>query len=354
MILMQVCNFAQNQTVEDSLDLDARRNFFFAFPALSYTPETRWALGGVSMYNFYLDFNDTISPASSIRLWAGYTQNKQLLIYMPFNLTWKERKNVFYGQVGYYQYFYYYYGYGDRQFKDRESYNVDYPRVRLNYLRKVHKRWYLGGRIWYEDLKFRPFDEGGRLDVLDVPGDSNGAIGGLGMLLSADYRDNIFYPTKGWFVEGVLHQFSERIGAYNFMRQRIDVRNYQSIAKKYILANHLFLDHTFGDVPFFVMPMLGGPNRMRGLVEGTFRDQSAWLYQAETRFLIYKRFGAVLFTAAGGTASHWRNWQLHRTQLTIGGGLRFILDVDKGINVRLDAAASRDQINYYITIGEAF
>lgn len=353
-ILMQFCGFAQRESIEDSLGLDTRRNFFFALPALSYTPETRWGIGAVSMYNFYLDFNDTISPASSIQLWAGYTQNKQILVYLPFNFTWKERKNVVYGQAGYYQYFYYYYGFGDRLFEDRESYNVDYPRVRLNYLRKIYKRWYLGGRMWYEDLKFRPFEEGSRLDVLDVPGDSDGAIGGLGLVVSADYRDNIFYPTEGWFVEGVLHQFSEQFGAYNFVRQRLDVRNYQNIKKKYIFANQLFIDHTFGDVPFFIMPMLGGPNRMRGMVEGTYRDQSAWLYQAETRFPIYKRFGAVVFGSAGGSASHFRNWQVDRTQFAVGGGLRFNLDTERNLNVRLDAAATRGQFNYYITIGEAF
>ena len=93
---------------------------------------------------------------------------------------------------------------------------------------------------------------------------------------------------------------------------------------------------------------------MRGMVEGTFRDQSAWLYQTEARFPVYKRFGAAVFASAGGTASHWQNWQLDQTQFALGAGLRFNLDMDKSVNVRLDAAATRGQFNYYITIGEAF
>ena len=355
-LLLCVLSLSLNSVAQadENETLDTRRDFFFIVPAVSYTPETKWGAGVVSMYNFYMNFEDTISPASSVQLWSGYTQNKQFLVYVPFNFIWNERKWISKGQIGFYKYFYYYYGYGEQLLKDRESYEVDFPRVRVDLHRKIHSRWYAGVRMWYEDYQFKRFDEGGQLDTFDVPGKEGGAIFGAGALVSGDFRDNVFYPRKGWLVEGVTQPFGSGLSNYSFWRNRFDIRKYSSLSEKLVVANQIFVDVVNGNTPFYSMPFLGGQNRMRGLIEGSLRDKSAWIFQTEFRAEIYKRFGAVAFLSAGSTSQSLSEFQLERTVFAGGGGLRFTLDKEKHMNLRFDAAWARDQFNYYITIGEAF
>ena len=79
----EVTDIATQESVTTSSE---RKNLLIGFPAAYYTPETKWGFGAGGIYNFYIDKNDSISPSSQLQLAASYTQRKQVLIYLPFNI----------------------------------------------------------------------------------------------------------------------------------------------------------------------------------------------------------------------------------------------------------------------------
>jgi len=55
---------------------------------------------------------------------------------------------------------------------------------------------------------------------------------------------------------------------------------------------------TSGDLPFFERPALGGRNRLRGFIDGRFRDDAAWWAGVEYRFWVLPRGFPIPFTQA--------------------------------------------------------
>ena len=88
------------------------KNQFLAYPVVFYLPETRWGFGAAGLYNFRFRSESAESNPSQIQLIASYTQNKQLIFVMPFELyrkynTWKIK-----GELTYFRYQFNAYGIG--------------------------------------------------------------------------------------------------------------------------------------------------------------------------------------------------------------------------------------------------
>lgn len=338
---------------KENVDSLKQKSYLFAFPVLFRLPETRWGGGFASLFNFHINKKDKISPASQVQFGAAYTQNKQILIYLPFSLFWNERKHVAYGEMGYNRYSYNFFGASDLGTNQAQNYDANFFRLRLNYLREYKNRWYIGGRIWYEDYEISS-NEPGLIGEQIIRGDDGGRVLGFGLILNQDKRDNVFFPRKGHYIELVSHPDFTPISDFNFWRNRADFRLYSSLSKKLVWANQFFADLVSGSPPFFSMAMLGGQSRMRGMFEGRYRDRNALLFQSELRADIYKRFGAVAFISAGNVAFQSSEFAINKAVFAGGAGLRCVLDKEKHLNLRLDFAASRDHRDFYFTIGEAF
>jgi hypothetical protein len=76
--------------------------------------------------------------------------------------------------------------------------------------------------------------------------------------------------------------------------------------------------------------------------------------QAAYWAMLFWRVGAVAFVSYGAVAPQLSEMQLQDFRYTVGGGLRFVLDRQKKINIRLDAGFGKNTSGYYLTIGEAF
>jgi hypothetical protein len=330
--------FAQDTTL-------TRKTTYLAFPVAFRLPETGFGAGVAALSNFYIDKSDSISPPSQIQFGFAYTQNKQVLAYMPFQLFWQEKEWRAYGEIGFYKYSYPFYGVGTTDITDTsEIYKVDFPRLRLNALRSVAPNWYAGLRLWTDDFKMK-----------DISGSRGGVVFGFGAIAERDTRNNVYYPTKGSYTEFVWHPNQKALlSDFTYVRYRVDYHVYFKLAKNTVLANQVFLDMVSGDPPFYAMAILGGSKRMRGIIEGRFRDRNALLLQTELRQLVYKRWGATAFLNYGQIAPSLDQLEVFNGRFAGGGGLRFMLDREKRINLRLDAAWGDSSPNFYFTVGEAF
>lgn len=328
-----------------------RKNTFFPVPVGFYTPETRFGIGAAAVYNFYINKADTISPPSQLQGGFAFTQERQFLAYVPFQLFWNERKWFSFGEVGYYRYNYFFYGVGNSPENREERYGVNFPRIRLNLFRQVYKRWYVGARLWVEEWQFTEFEEGAALASGTVAGNEGGRTYDPGVMVLHDGRDNVLYPTKGWFLEAVTQHAT---GAFGWSRYRADLRHYLPLHDQLTWANQAFVDITTGSTPFYMMAMLGGTKRMRGYYEGRFRDKTGVLYQTELRARIWRRWGATAFWSAGVVDETAAQWSLAHFRNAGGLGIRFELDPEKDLNIRFDVATGPGSTQFYLTFGEAF
>ena len=144
--------------------MPVHKNKLSAFPVAYYSPETKLAVGALAAYTFYNKNDNTQKRPSQIQLGAAYTFNKQLLFYIPFRIYTRQSSFVFYGEAGYYKYSYYFYGIGNKQSNDyKELYKVNYPRIRVNLLRRINPHFYAGVRYWLEEYKIIETEPGKQL-----------------------------------------------------------------------------------------------------------------------------------------------------------------------------------------------
>ncbi|MCI5059182.1 MAG: BamA/TamA family outer membrane protein, partial [Flavobacteriales bacterium] len=249
-----------------------------------------------------------------------------------------------------------YYGIGTNAVEQNEEvFGIEFPRVRLTALRQVYPNLYLGPRFWYDNIDITEVEDQGLLDLGNVPGRSGGHISGVGLTAIWDSRDIIFFPSNGIFAEFTLLPHNSATGSdFNFLRMEMNAAHYQTVFKKHVLASNLILSKSNGTVPFTQMGLLGGTKRMRGFYEGRFRDRNMWVGQLEYRIPLKWRFGVNFFGAVGDVSPNLDSFQIKNTKAAYGLGLRYMFDLEKKLNIRLDMGFTEEGSNFYVTFGEAF
>jgi outer membrane protein assembly factor BamA len=343
-----------------------RRLSLIPLPLVYYTPETRLAYGAAvtATLRFRRDAADSLARPSQVTVGAAYTQNRQLLLYLPFQLFYDHNRYYAYGEAGYYRYTYFFFGAG-RQEVSQELYGVDFPRVRLNAFRQVGERLgrgrlYAGLRYQYEDYDVTFTEAGGLLASGTVAGSQGSRLTGGGLGLFYDARDKVLFPRRGLVADISVLPRQRAVGAgpggqtTRFTRYAADVASYHSLSRHAVLALNYAASFTAGTAPFNALSLLGGTRRLRGYYEGRYRDQNTALVQAELRFDVYRRLGAVAFGGVGALGDDQTLLRLNQPRAAYGAGLRFTLNRRDHLNLRVDYGLGRQSSGLYLTVGEAF
>jgi hypothetical protein len=136
----------------------------FILPLVYYTPETRWvfAFGGATNFNLG---NDKETYESQAAFGMAYSLRKQFLSYASWRIFTSQNKNLFSGEVGWYDYVYFFYGIGNKvKESDSESYNAKFPRVRWDYFRLISSFAYLGVKSGLDNFQFSGLNPDGKLE----------------------------------------------------------------------------------------------------------------------------------------------------------------------------------------------
>ncbi|KAA9327267.1 BamA/TamA family outer membrane protein [Hymenobacter busanensis] len=343
-----------------------KRVSVFPLPVVYYTPETRLAFGAAATatLRFRRDAGDSTARPSQLTFGVAYTQNRQLLVYLPFQLFYDHNRYYAYGEAGYYRYSYYFFGVGERAVS-KELYGVNFPRIRVNAFRRIVPSWqrgklYAGLRYQYEDYDVTHVVPDGELASGQVPGGRGSRLTGGGLGLFFDARDRVFFPTRGVVADVAYLHRNRAAGAgaagktTRFSRLSADVSSYHRLTPRTILALNYFVSYTAGTAPFNALSLLGGTKRLRGYYEGRYRDQNAAVLQSELRLPVYKRLGAVVFGGVGVLGNEREVLRLDAPKAAYGAGLRFTVNRRDHLNLRLDYGWGRQSSGLYITIGEAF
>ena len=347
-------------TAQDSTHVadTTRKASFVGIPIVYFTPETQWAGGVAGVYTFRLDEPPHGDPASQLQFGAAYTQLKQLLLYISGRVYWGEHQNIAYGEVGYYIYNYFYYGVGNQAPDNLEElYGVTYPRIRLNYLRQVNDKWSWGPRYWFDGYRITQTTPGGALAADTVVGSKGGVVSGLGLVANYDSRDNIFWPSEGAFLEASALVNSPWLGSsFTYTRWSLDASYFYALPWGHRIAGNSWTEFTFGDTPFYDMPVIGGTKKMRGYYQGRFRDKHMSMLQLEYRAPLFWRIGLVGFTGIGVVGHSLGDLANAPLRSTYGLGARIMYDRTNQVNLRVDVGFGPESKGpaFYLTVGEAF
>lgn len=325
-------------------------------PVIFYSPETKLAFGTGGLYTFYASkIRNGLKP-SNIQMLAYYTLNRQYWFEIKPDVYLKNNNYHFYGTLNYTKFLDKFWGIGTLTNKeDEEKYISLISRIKIYMLRRLNSPLSVGLAFEYEHHNIVEVEEGGKLDPGTIPGSEGGTISGLGALVQWDSRDHIFSPSKGSFFQLSLKLYKPFLGSsFDFALFNLDLRRYMSLFSSHVLALQAYINLLSGSPPLQMLSRLGGQYLMRGYYNGRYRDKNMYIFQAEYRLPLWRRLGVAGFLAVGDVGGKLSDFSFKTVKITFGLGIRFRINPEEKMNLRLDIGFSPESSGVYFNINEAF
>ena len=332
-----------------------KKNSFFAVPIWGVSPETGWQLG-MSLVYLYRYKNDSNTRPSLIRLNAQTTELDQYSIRPYIDLFTKNNKYNIKASYTFKKFNEYYWGIGNETPNSNKAlYDFSQNRLQLRITKQVVKGIYLGIQSEQNLTNGFNFKRDSLFEKKEVIGNNGSFTSGLGLVVSFDTRNQIYYPTKGHFID-ITTLFNHTVfsSEFNFINLTIDARKYFKLWNENVLALQGFANLNDGNIPFKQLATIGSESYMRGYYNGRFRDNHAMAFQAELR---KKVWGPISLTFFGGFGNVASQTSLLFTNLkpNYGMGFRAIAIRRDHVNIRIDYGRGENGIQgFYFTMNEAF
>lgn len=326
------------------------------FPIVYYTPETSFAAGaGIILTR--RDEDRSASRPDSLQLYLVYTAKNQAFVRVNPELYFAGDRGRLDLAASYIDMPTSFFGVGNPPGLDRDDVDLleeEYANERFVFDASLLYRVVgaLRAGATYRFASSRPYDldPDGRLAAGDVFGAGGGDVSGAGLALEWDTRDEVFSPTRGGWYQASTRFHRDALGSdYDFEHYELDLRHYVPLGSGHVLALQAAIESTRGNVPFFELPT----PPLRGLYQEVFLDRHMAAVQGEWRLPLRGRWGASVFAGVADVSDELSG--LRPGDLYAGGaGVRYTLDREEGIVVRLDVGVSPWGVFPYLMIMQAF
>jgi len=337
--------------------INSKKNFqMIILPVVFYTPETQFGFGAGLQTFLYNKSNIYNSRESNILFTGMYTTENQLMIDVFPKIFFNLGDLFLDGLVRYRIFPNKFWGIGNETPEsNEESYNMETLIFEAAILKRLPPNLNFGFQYKYDKYTILETEEGGILQSGEVPGSEGARISAISFLFNLDDRDNIYSARKGNFMQLKAGFSSKVIGAtHSYNKYTIDLRKYFPLGKKSVIAAQLYLENTYGDVPFQTMAWLGGGDKTRGYFKGRFIDNNMYAIQTEYRNRFHKRWEFTAFASMGEVA-HEPFSYFSSVKYSFGGGIRFQIKKNNPTLIRLDFGLGKDGNNgIYFGVNEAF
>jgi outer membrane protein assembly factor BamA len=179
-----------------------------------------------------------------------------------------------------------------------------------------------------------------------------------GGFIKYDNRDQPLNPRSGglYQIDGTYYRDRE-LGAFSFRRWRVEVQQYVPFFnERRVIAfrGKLELTNANSDqqVPFFLMPTVGGSEDLRGYTEFRFRDQNAAVFNLEYRWEAFSGLDLALFGDAGNVFNELDEIRLSKLKTSYGFGFRF--NTEQSVFLRIDFGFSREGMRPFVKFNHVF
>jgi hypothetical protein len=146
--------------------------------------------------------------------------------------------------------------------------------------------------------------------------------------IALDGRTSPGYTRRGAYLGATLHDYNDRDKDFGFQ-----VAEYEGIAhlpilrEAWVLSLHGRVQTAFNkddqQIPFFMLPGLGGGSSLRGYSSWRFRDKNSLLAQAEWRIMVNRYLDLAFFYDAGKVVSRTSDLDFDDLKNDYGFGFRF-------------------------------
>jgi hypothetical protein len=179
-----------------------------------------------------------------------------------------------------------------------------------------------------------------------------------GAFVRYDSRDRPGGPRSGGLYYAQWGRYVDQTrGLYN--HHRVDIESQQFIplfnARRVIaLRGRATLTDTDGrhKVPFFLQPVVGGSETLRGYRPYRFYGDQALVMTAEYRYEIFSGLDMAVFADAGKVAERKKDLDFHNLESSVGFGFRF--NVKNNVFLRIDTAFSHEGFQVWFKFNNVF
>jgi hypothetical protein len=325
-------------------------------PSLVISPEV-----GV-MYGLFVDYyykttpeEDTTTRPSLSFIDFQYSTRKQLNAELFMSAYTPYEKYYVFLRAGYFDELERYWGNTTPTLGNEDYLTIRYKRFQAfgRFSKNLGERQFVGlgyqyNRFFRSSIEETPFTD-------FIPNGTNSTIIGMGPVFTIDRRDNQFSPKRGMYLDLYSYSmFNLKANSFAYQIFNADFRKYREI-KKHVLAAQLLLQSSAGEVPVMEKFRLGGPQVMRGLFKGQFRDDHLWALQGEYRYEIWPLIKVAGFGSIGNTSPTFTGLLSQKLVAGYGAGIRLRLNKSKQVYGAFDyARTSIGTDGFYMKLGDAF
>ena len=169
--------------------------------------------------------------------------------------------------------------------------------------------------------------------------------------------DNLLDPKRGFRGRAHFHWVDSRnADNFHFYEYGLVAEGYLPLGTTRTLATRLWGDfrqeRAAGQIPFYLLPHLGGARSMRGFREFRFHDANALLVNVEYRHRLWRLMDFVLFVDQGQVAPEPGDFSFERFRTGYGAGMR--VKSPRGVALRFDVGRSNEGTRFYLTFSPEF
>jgi outer membrane protein assembly factor BamA len=179
-----------------------------------------------------------------------------------------------------------------------------------------------------------------------------------GAFVQYDYRDFAPGPRGGGNYLAQFHHFTDRtLGTHDFHRLDLEAQQYIPLFnKRRVIALRGRSVQTFKGnaqpLPFYMQPMLGGSDDLRGYRPFRFRGDNSLVMNAEYRWEVFSGLDMALFADAGKVYMRKSQFNLDRLATDAGFGFRF--NARNTTFLRIDVGFSREGYQISVKFNDLF
>ncbi|MGH9631175.1 MAG: BamA/TamA family outer membrane protein [Bryobacteraceae bacterium] len=179
-----------------------------------------------------------------------------------------------------------------------------------------------------------------------------------GVVASYDWRDHPGGARYGGFYEARFDYYKDQDAElFSHRRLTLEAQQYIPFAnRRRVIALRAKTLLTYANpgqvVPFYMQPLLGGQNDLRGFRFGRFYDNNVLVLNGEYRWEIFTGLDGALFYDAGKVFS--RRSQLNFHDLEGAAGFGFRVNARNSVFLRLDVGFSHEGFQLWFSFNDVF
>lgn len=179
-----------------------------------------------------------------------------------------------------------------------------------------------------------------------------------GVFARLDWRDNPFGPRNGGNYVIQYTRFEDRdLGRHDFNLIDVDLQQYFGFLNRsrvIALRAHTRLTDTRAgqSIPFYLQPVAGGSDDLRGYRQFRFSGNNSFVMNAEYRWAIFSGCDGALFVDAGKVFQRRGQFNLRDLESSAGFGLRF--NARNRTFIRVDVGFSHEGFQVWFKFNDIF